>query len=203
MLLGFASKPCSSMPWARGLLSASWEWGYPDLPACGPGHGSTNGLVRPIFIGNHSRPRPSRGAKPREADDTKTSLGAASPGWLPRSRDIYARCTSRGSHDVSRDDQGQAGAGLHNVLTSSLVQRGQAQARSTKASSKGYHISATRPRPAGRRSSQSPQQRHHQSLWQAKTTFVRITCTSCLPSKLVVVGSLPAYIWEEDRGLYK
>ena len=25
----------------------------------------------------------------------------------------------------------------------------------------------------------------------------------CLPSKLAVVGSLPAYIWEEDRGLYK
>jgi hypothetical protein len=45
-------------------------------------------------------------AKPREADDTKTSLGAASPGWLPRSGDIYARCTSRGSYDVSRDNQG-------------------------------------------------------------------------------------------------
>ena len=76
--LGFASKPSPSAPWARGLLSASWERGYPDLPACGPGRGSTNGLVRPIFISNHSRP--SRGAKPREADDTKTSSGAASRG---------------------------------------------------------------------------------------------------------------------------
>ena len=49
-------------------MSASWERGYLDLPACGPRRGSTNGLVRPIFISNHSRP--SRGAKPHEADDT-------------------------------------------------------------------------------------------------------------------------------------
>ena len=52
--------------------------GSPDLPACGAQHGSTNGLVRPIFISKHSRP--SRGAKPREAGDTKASLGAASLG---------------------------------------------------------------------------------------------------------------------------
>ena len=60
------------------------------------------------------------------------------------------RGTSRGAQDASHDDQDQAGASLHNVLVSSLVQRGQAQARSTEASSKGFHISATRPRPAGR-----------------------------------------------------
>ena len=33
-------------------------------------------------------------------------------------------------------------------------------------------------RTAGRRSSWSPRRRHHQSLWQAKTAFVRISCTS-------------------------
>ena len=38
---------------------------------------------------------------------------------------------------------------------------------------------------------------------QAKTTFVRIACTSCPPLNLAVVGSLPAYIWEEDQGHYK
>ena len=32
---GFASKPSPSAPWARGLLSAFWERGSPDLPACG------------------------------------------------------------------------------------------------------------------------------------------------------------------------
>ena len=47
---GFASKPSPSAPWARGLLSASWEWGSPDLPACGPRRGAASGPVRPNFI---------------------------------------------------------------------------------------------------------------------------------------------------------
>ena len=51
--LGFASKPSPSAPWARGLLSVSWEWGYPDLPACGSQRGSTSSLVRPIFTSKH------------------------------------------------------------------------------------------------------------------------------------------------------
>ena len=122
-------------------MSASWERGYPDLPACGPWRGSTNGLVRPIFSRNHSRH--SRGAKPREADDTKTSLGAASPGWLQRSRDLYARCTSRGPRDVSHADRGQAGASGCSVPVSSFVLRRQAQARRPEESAKGFHSRAT------------------------------------------------------------
>ena len=130
------------------MVSASWEWGYLDLPACGPRRGSINGPVLPSFSINNSRPL--RGAKPREADDTKTSLGASSLGWLLRSGDIYARGTSRGSRDVSHDDQGQAGASGRSVPVSSLVLRRQAQARGPEESSKGFHIGATRPRPAGR-----------------------------------------------------
>ena len=80
----------------------------------------------------------------------KTSSGAASPGWLPRSGDIYARCTSRGSHDVSHDDQGQAGASGCRVPISPLVPSRQAQPWSPKESSKGFHIGAIRPRPPGR-----------------------------------------------------
>ena len=71
--LGFASKPSPSTPWARGLLSASWEWGSPDLPTCGPRRGSPSGPVWPIFTSKH--PRPLRGAKPREADDTRPPQG--------------------------------------------------------------------------------------------------------------------------------
>ena len=67
--LGFASKPSPSTPWARGLLSAFWELGSPDLPACGLQRGSRSGPVRPIFVNTSSRP--SRGAKPRGADDRK------------------------------------------------------------------------------------------------------------------------------------
>ena len=126
----------------------SWEWGYPDLPACSPWRGSTSGPIWPIFTSKHSRP--SRGAKPREEDDTKTSSGAASLGWLPRSEDIYAKGTSRGSHDVSHDDQGQTGASGRSVPVSSLVLRRQAHARGPEVSDKGFHIGATRSRPPGR-----------------------------------------------------
>ena len=65
----------------------------------------------------------------------KTSSGAASLGWLARSREIKARGTSRGPCDASHDDQGQAGASARNVLVSSLVLKRQAQARSPVASS--------------------------------------------------------------------
>ena len=41
------------------------------MPACGPRRGSIDGLVRPSFNINNSIPL--RGAKPCEADDTKTS----------------------------------------------------------------------------------------------------------------------------------
>ena len=55
--------------------------------------------------------------------------------------------TSQGARLASHDDRSQAGAGLRRVLVSSLVQRGQAQAR---VSSKGNHFGATRPRRAER-----------------------------------------------------
>ena len=73
MTLGFASKPSPSASWARGLLSVFWEWGSPDLPVCGPRRGFAGRPVRPIFINKESRP--SRGAKPREADDTRPRRG--------------------------------------------------------------------------------------------------------------------------------
>ena len=100
LTFGFASKPSSSAPWARGLLSAFWERGSPDLPACGPRRGAVRGPIRPIFTKRRSRP--SRGGR------HKTSSGAASLGWLARGGEIKARQTSRGSNDVSHDDQGQA-----------------------------------------------------------------------------------------------
>ena len=157
---------------------------------------STAGLRQPT-IKTLARGQASRGGR------RKTSSGAASPGWLVRGGEIKARGTSRGSHDASHDDQGQVGASTRSVLVSPLVLRGQAQARSTEASSKGSHISATRPRPAGRRSPWSPRRRHHQSLRRAKTAFVRIACTSCSPSNWLLLAPFPLNIWGEGQGLYK
>ena len=67
-------------------LSAFWELGYPDLPACGLRCGSRSGPVRPIFIDTCSRP--SRGAKPRGADSRK----------LPQARPRQAG--SRGGEEI-------------------------------------------------------------------------------------------------------
>ena len=95
------------------------------MPACGRQCGSTSVPVRPIFTSKHSRP--SRGAKPREADDTRPPRG------LPH---------QAGSRGVERSRQGkpgevpvtqamtggrQAGASARSVLVSSLVLKRQAQ----------------------------------------------------------------------------
>ena len=92
----------------RRLLSALWERGSPDLPACGPRRGYASRPVRPIFINETfktlARDQASRGGR------RKTSSGAASPGCLARSGEIKASGTSRGSCDVSHDDRDQVGA---------------------------------------------------------------------------------------------
>ena len=157
------------------------------MSACGPRRDSTSGPVRPVFVNQHSRPL--RGRR------HKTSSGAASLGCLARSREIKAGQTSRGSRDVSHDDQDQAGASTRSILVASLVLRRHAHARSTEASSKGFHINATRPRPVGRQDGG-----HHgaqdgvttRAFGRRRPPFVRITCTSCPLPKLGVVGSLPA-----------
>ena len=128
-------------------MSASWERGSLDLPACSLRRGCASRPVRPMFMTKAfktlARGQASRGGR------RKTSLGAAKPGRLTRSGDIKAGQTSRGSRDVSHDERRQAGASARNVLVSSLVLRRPAQARSTEASGKGFHIGATIPRPAG------------------------------------------------------
>ena len=146
--LRFSARPSPGAPQARGLLSAFWERGSPDLPACGLRHGSRGGPVRPMFVSARLKTLP-RGQASRGGRH-EASSGAASPGRLARRRRDQGKGTSRGARDVSHDDRDQAGAGLSSVLVSSLVQRGQAQAWSTEASGKGYQFGATRPRPAKR-----------------------------------------------------
>ena len=126
-------------------MSAFWEQKSPDLPACGLRRGSKEA--------QHSPSSSTQAQDPRE----EPSLAGRTAGSFLRhglirlaheEAESSRRGTSRGAHDVSHDDQGrQSGAGPHSVLLSSLVQREQAQAR---ASSKGVHFGATRPRPAQR-----------------------------------------------------
>ena len=153
--VGFWGPRCSILdPWLRleaksehalgpGATVGILGTGSPDLLACGLLRGSTSGPVRSIFINQHSRP--SRGAMPRGADDTWPPQEWPHQAGSRGGGEIKARGTLRGPHDASHDDQGQAGASPHSVLVSPLVLRGQAQAWSTEASGKGFHIGATRP----------------------------------------------------------
>ena len=122
----------------------SGNGGSPDLPACGLRRGSKGA--------QHGPSSSTQAQDPRE--------GPSLAGWatgsflrhglvrLAREETERSRQgTSRGAHDASHDDRSQAGAGLRRVLVSSLVQRGQAQAR---VSSKGIRFGATRPRPVQR-----------------------------------------------------
>ena len=177
-------------------LSEFWERGSPDLPACGPRHGSTSGPVP--LVSTNKCSRPSRGAKPREADDTKTSPGAASLGWLPRSGDIYATGISRGSRDVSHDDQGQAGASECRPAQCPCYLFG------AKGASTGVEYRGIRQRLPFRWNETKTSGRQDgghrgaqdgviaSAFGSRRPTLVRITCTSCLPSNLAIVGSLPS-----------
>ena len=90
------------------LLSVFWEWWSPNLAACGLLRGSTSGPVRPVFINQH--PRPSRGAKPRGADDARPPQGRPHQAGSRGGGEIKGKGTSRGAHDASHDDRDQAGA---------------------------------------------------------------------------------------------
>ena len=74
------------------------------------------------------------------------------------------RGTSRGSGDVSHDDQGQAGTSRRGTTVSSLVLRRQVPVRSPEESAKCFHFHATRPRPLGR------QDRGHRRAHRSVTT---------------------------------
>ena len=118
------------------------------MPACGPRRGYASRPYGPSSSTRNSRP--SRGAKPRGADDARPPQEWPHQAGSRGGGEIKARGTSRGSPDASHDDQDQAGASPRSVLVSPLVLRGQAQAQSTEASGKGFHIYATIPRPAKR-----------------------------------------------------
>ena len=161
--------------WARGLLSASWEWGSPDLPDCGPRRGWASRSVWPIFIDKAFKTL-ARGQASR-AGRCKTSSGAASPGRLARGGEIKAGETSRGPHDVSHDDRDQASArrALARVVSFfPLWCQGGKRRRGVRRYQQRFpywcNETETR-RIAGRRSPWIPRRRHHQSLWQANTTF--------------------------------
>lgn len=88
----FEIKPLDMCRFLTDTVSALWERGSPDLLACGPWRGSTSGPVRPVSVNQHSRP--SRGAKPREANDTRPPQKQPHQGGSRGGGEIKARGTS-------------------------------------------------------------------------------------------------------------
>ena len=152
-------------------MSAFWERGPPDLPACNLWRGSSRGPVRPVFINLNSRP--SRGAKLCRADDAR----------LPQGRPHQAG--SRGGGEI------KAGVPREVLVTQAMTietRRAPACAASLfplwcKGASVGaeyrgikqrlpFQCNKTKAsRAAGWRSPWSPRRRHRQCLWQSKTNF--------------------------------
>ena len=191
--LRLSTQPSPGAPWARGLLSAFSERGSLDLPARGVAQGAAQ----------HGPSSSAQAQDPREGPSLagRTKGGFLRSGLVRLAREEAERSrrgTSRGAHDASHDDQGrQAGAGPHSVLLSSLVQREQAQAR---ASSKGCHFGAMRPRP-GRL-----QDRGHRGAQAGVTTrafsrrgpiLVRISVLDVPLQNGQLLAPFPLNNWEE------
>ena len=153
-------------------MSAFWERGSPDLPACGLRRGSSGGPVRPSFISSSSRP--SQGAKPCGVDDRR--LRQEQP----------HQAGSRGGEEI------KAGVPREEPVTQAMtikIRRAAGKCRpvqcpcfpfGAKGASIGQGIGQRLPfrcnetktsRAAGWRSPWSPRRRHHQCFWQPKTIF--------------------------------
>ena len=122
--------------------------------------------------------------------------------WAREEAESSRQGTSRGAHDASHDDQGrQSGASPRSVLPSSLVQKGQAQAR---ASSKGIHFGETRPRPVqwqdgGHRGAQAGVTTR--AFDRRGPTLVRISVPAVPLQNGQLLAPFPLNIWEEAQGL--
>ena len=160
-----------------------------DLPACGLRRGSSSGPVWPIFISPSSRP--SRGAKPRGADDRK----------LPQRQPHQAG--SRGGREI------KAGVPREEPVTQAMTietrralgGRRPAQCPcfpfGAKGASTGQGIRQRLPFRCNKTKT-----RDHRGAQDGVITstfgsrrppLVRITCTRCSPSKWPIVGTLPPH----------
>src|SRR3954463_15324578 len=189
------ARPSPGAPWARELLSAFWERGSLDLPACGLRRGSKGAQHGPSSSTQTQDPREGPSLAGRT---TRSFLRHGLIRLAREEAESSRRVTSRGAHDASHDDQGrQAGASPRSVLLSSLVQREQAQAR---ASSKGTHFGATRPIPVqrqGRSRCGAQAGVTTRAFVRRGPTLVRISVPDVPLQNGQLLAPFPLNIWEE------
>ena len=181
------------------FLSAFWEQGSPDLAACGLRRSSKGAQHDPSSLAQAQDPCEGPSLAGRT---TRSFLRHGLVRLAREEAERSRRGTSRGARDASHDDSGcQAGASPRSVLLSSLVQREQAQVR---ASSKGIHFGATRPRPAQRQGGS-----HFGAQAGVTTrafdrrgpTLVRISVPAVPLQNGQLLAPFPLNYWEEAQGL--
>ena len=111
-------------------LSAFWEWGSPDLPACGLRHGSR--------AAQHSPSSSARAQDPREGPSLAgwTTGSFLRHGLIRLAREEAERSrrgTSRGARDASHDDQGRQAAPARAVSSFPLWCKGSKRRREHQA----------------------------------------------------------------------
>ena len=112
--------------------------------------------------------------------------------------------TSRDPHDVSHDAWHQAGARRAQSTRCLCGAKGESAGEESRGIRQRfpYWCNETKTsRTAGRRSPWSPRQLHHQSLWQAKTTFSQDNILVVSLRIWRLWDPFQLNIWEEDQGL--
>src|SRR4051812_8897989 len=172
------------------ILSAFWERGSPDLPACGLWRGSKGRPARPIFINTRlktlARGQASRGGR------CGASSGATSSGWLTRRRRDQGRVPHEVPMTQAMTTKGTRKAPAHAVSPFPLWCKGGKRRREDQAKASILVQRDQVQSNGGKEVIVEPRTASPQSLWQARTNFSQDKCTRCSPSKWPIVGTLPA-----------
>ena len=172
------------------------------MPACGLQRGSKRG---PSTARLHQhRPKTLARGQASRGGRQGASLGTATSGGLARRRRVQGRVPREVPMTQAMTTKGAGRAPAAQCPSFLFGARGASVGESIK-QRHPFRCNKTKTSPtAGRKSLWSPSRRHHQSLWQAKTTFVRISVLAVpLQISLPLLAPFPLNIWEEDQGLYK
>ena len=156
-----SARPSPGAPWARGLLSAFWERGSPDLPAsaCGVAQrGPSAAHLHQHKLKTLARGQASRGGR------QGASSGTASSGWLTRRRRVQGRVPHEVPMTQAMTTKGASRAPARAVSSFPLWCKGSKRRREHQAKA-SISVQRDQDQPNGwKESLWSPSQRHHQSL---------------------------------------
>ena len=163
------------------------------MPTCGLWRGSSGGPIWAIFISTRlktlARGQASRGGRHGASSGTASSVWLArrrrDQGGVPHEVPVTQAMMTKGAR---RAPAAQCPPFLFRAMGASagesIKQRHPFRCNETKTSPT-----------AGRKSLWSPSERHHQSLWQARTNFSQDKCTRCSPLKM-------ANCWRPSRSIF-